>query len=118
MGRGGVRLLPGFLHTVVHAQSVTFFQGGKKEVAYIAVSSRSCELSAGLWCVTMLLLLLVKDDPTSPVLLPLRKNSFFSSASFRSWLGSLTIVPNFGATFFASATCADISTSPALQPNP
>jgi hypothetical protein len=63
----------------------------------------------------MLLLLLVNDDPTSPVLLPLRKNSFFSSASFRSWLGSLTIVPNFGATFFASATCANINSSPALH---
>ena len=57
----------------------------------------------------MLLLLLVNDEPTSPVLLPFRKNSFFSSASLRSWLGSLTIVPNFGATFFASATCPSIS---------
>jgi hypothetical protein len=59
--------------------------------------------------VTMLLLLLVNEEPTSPVLLPFRKNSFFSSASLRSWLGSLTIVPNFGATFFASATCPIIS---------
>jgi hypothetical protein len=57
----------------------------------------------------MLLLLLVKDDPTSPVLQPFRKNSFFPSASLRNWLGSLTSVPNFGATFFTSATCRELN---------
>lgn len=74
-------------------------------VAYMAACSSSWLLSAGLWWVTMLLLLLVKEEPTSPVLLPFLRNSFFASASLRSWLGSLTRVPNFGATFLASATC-------------
>ena len=44
----GSRFLPGFLHAGVHAQSVTFFQRTKESFAYIAVSSCSGVLSAGL----------------------------------------------------------------------